>query len=144
MASYYIFTERTADIYQFFAPVIEHPVMANFYLIPYEDALYYSVILLIGIVSSIMNAMYSYKDKVKGRIIMRTIILIEVTVVAAIFVLPILFAPAMVIQLITASIMSGHLFALEFNKVTRIYLMSIIVLFILSASLNVWIHWFNS
>ena len=143
-ASYYAYNDRLADMFNFIKPVIEHPVMANFHIIAFEDIIYFAIILLIGIVSSVMNAMYSFKDKVRSRIIIRTVILIELTHLPLIFIQPILFQPALVIQLILGAVMSGHLFALEFNKLTKIYLISILVLMLAGASLNVWIHLFNS
>ena len=145
MASYhYIDNGNAAVVAQYIAPIVEHPFQAPFRLIAYEDALYFGGIIAIGLIASIMCSQYAYKDKVRTRILMRTIIIAEVALLLLVFVQPATFYAVMTMEMMIGALMCGHLFSLEFNRFTLIFLYSAITLLIATSVLNIWIQLYNS
>ena len=109
-----------------------------------SQLLSWGVVLLISIVSTIQSLAYSFQDKVQTRILLRILAGTEAGIILFTCLQPQHANTFFPLLLIIGSIMSSHLFALTFNRFTRIFLPTAIGLWLLVCIFNLWMHLFNS
>lgn len=140
-AMIYILTDRGAlDVLDRLAPIAEQPVFGSFPIIAFGDIWYGVLVLLVSATGSVMNVVYNHKIKEESRRLIRTLIIMEFGLLALALLQPVLFYPAMTSMAIIGSILNGHLFTIENSRFTHIYLITIIVLFLICVTDNLWMH----
>ena len=141
----YILTDRPAlDVLNLLSPIADQPVFGTFPIIAFEDICYGIMVLAVSFMGSVMNVVYNHKIKEECRRLIRTLLIIEFGILVVTILQPVLFYPSMTMMAIIGSILNGHLFTIENNRFTRIYLIIVIVLFITCSTANLWIHLYNS
>lgn len=102
------------------------------------------VITLISLVSSVHYFNVSYLDKVRTRIFLFFLISLEVWTYLLGVLQPQHFNVLLQIQVITGSILAGHLFTLTRNRFTGIFFIITFVILIALTIYNLWMQFFNS
>lgn len=120
-----------------FAPI-------NYSELSTAQLLSWGVVLLISGISTIQSLIYAFQDKVQTRILLRILAGTEAGVVLFTCLQPQHANAFFLLLLPIGSIMSSHLFALTFNRFTRIFLPISIGLWLLVYLFNSWMHLFNS
>lgn len=127
---------------------------------PFQEAIHFSAIdysaiklpqtvsclaiFLTTAVSCIQSFMSAYQEKVQTRILLRSLIFTETGILLLACLQPQHLNALLPIFLAIGSIMSGHLFALTFNRFTRICFPVIILLGGAVCLFNLWMHLFKS
>jgi len=123
--------------------------MIRFYPIEYghltiSEIASWSIITLLMIISGFHYWQISYMDKTRTRFNHSFLVIVGLCVTLWISLQPIYLHELIVIQLICAAFLSGHLFTLTRNRFSGILFIVTFVVFILLMSFNLWMQLFNS
>lgn len=105
-----------------------------------SQLLSWGVILSVSVISAIQSLLYSFQDKVQTRILLRVLAGTAMGIIFFTILQPQHANTLFPLLLIIGSIMSGHLFALTFNRFTRFFLPITIGLWIFVCIFNLWMH----
>lgn len=130
--------ETTQKFYQQLIPAIP-----NYHLLGWDQYLSLGILLAITLLCTAQSLTQTYQDKVQTRILLRTLMALEIIVIAFILLLPASFNGLFPMLLICASIFFGHFFALVFNRFTQISLWVILALLGIMTLFNVWTHFYT-
>ena len=142
MVSFAIFYDKP-DIYM---PVLEK--IYTFSPIDYsrlslQTYASWGVILLLSFVGSTSYLTSRHKDKVKTRILLHIIFMMQIWIIALAFLQPQYAEHLLLLQIVNCSILCSHLFALTFNRFTRVFFALTCVLWIALYLFNLWMPSFN-
>lgn len=118
------------------------PVIPDYNLLGWDQYLSLGILLAITLLCTAQSLTQTYQDKVQTRILLRTLMALEIIVIAFILLLPASFNGLFPMLLICASIFFGHFFALVFNRFTQISLWIIFILLGIMTLFNVWMHFY--
>ena len=119
------------------------PVISDYNLLGWDQYLSLGILLVITLLCTAQSLTQTYQDKVQTRILLRTLMALEIIVIAFILLLPASFNGLFPMLLICASIFFGHFFALVFNRFTQISLWVILALLGIMTLFNVWTHFYT-
>lgn len=102
------------------------------------------VVTLLSLVSSVHYFNVSYLDKVRTRIFLSFLIVIEAWIYLLGILQPQHFNILLQMQIIAGSILTGHLFTLTRNRFTGIFFTITFVILIVLTLYNLWMQFFNS
>lgn len=130
----------------FYRPLLEviHFQPISYYALGLEQLISCGVVTLISLVSSVHYFNVSYLDKVRTRIFLFFLIAVEVWTYLLGILQPQHFNVLLQIQIITGSILTGHLFTLTRNRFTGIFFIITFVILIALTIYNLWMQFFNS
>lgn len=140
--SYHLYTGQPGQTWQPFMalgsfPPIDYSVLTLSQLVSGITAI------LIAAICCVESLLHSYQDKVQTRIMLRILIITGNATLLCMLLMPSHFNTFFLMTLIVGSIMGGHLLALTFNRFTRIFLWSILGLWVCVCIFNLWMHLFN-
>ena len=123
--------------------------MIRFYPIEYghltvSEIASWGIITLLLIISGFHYWQISYMDKTRTRIYHSFLVIVGLCVTLWSILQPIYLHELIVIQLICAAFLGGHLFTLTRNRFSGILFIVTFILFILLMSFNLWMQFFNS
>lgn len=119
------------------------PVISDYNLLGWDQYLSLGILLVITLLCTAQSLTQTYQDKVQTRILLRTLMALEIIVIAFILLLPASFNGLFPMLLICSSIFFGHFFALVFNRFTQISLWVILALLGIMTLFNVWTHFYT-
>lgn len=130
----------------FYRPMLEvvHFQPISYHALGLEQLISCGVVTLISLVSSVHYFNVSYLDKVRTRIFLFFLIAVEVWTYLLGILQPQHFNVLLQIQIITGSILTGHLFTLTRNRFTGIFFIITFVILIALTIYNLWMQFFNS
>lgn len=130
----------------FYRPMLEviHFQPISYHALELEQLISCGVVTLISLVSSVHYFNVSYLDKVRTRIFLFFLIAVEVWTYLLGILQPQHFNVLLQIQIITGSILTGHLFTLTRNRFTGIFFIITFVILIALTIYNLWMQFFNS
>lgn len=130
----------------FYRPMLEviHFQPISYHVLELEQLISCGVVTLISLVSSVHYFNVSYLDKVRTRIFLFFLIAVEVWTYLLGILQPQHFNVLLQIQIITGSILTGHLFTLTRNRFTGIFFIITFVILIALTIYNLWMQFFNS
>lgn len=122
--------------------------MIRFYPIEYghltiSEIASWSIITLLMIISGFHYWQISYMDKTRTRFNHSFLVIVGLCVTLWIFLQPIYLHELIVIQLICAAFLSGHLFTLTRNRFSGIFFIVTCISIILLTIYNLWMQFFN-
>ena len=104
------------------------PVISDYNLLGWDQYLSLGILLVITLLCTAQSLTQTYQDKVQTRILLRTLMALEIIIIAFILLLPASFNGLFPMLLICSSVFFGHFFALVFNRFTQISLWIIFIL----------------
>ena len=119
------------------------PVIPDYNLLGWNQYLSLGIMLAIAILCTAQSLIHTYQDKVQTRILLRTLMVLEIIVIALILLLPSSFNGLFPMLLVCTSIYFGHFFALVFNRFTQIGLGIILALLGIMTLFNLWMHFYT-
>lgn len=119
------------------------PVIPDYNLLDWDQYLSLGIMLAIAILCTAQSLIHTYQDKVQTRILLRTLMVLEIIVIAFILLLPSAFNGLFPMLLVCTSIYFGHFFALVFNRFTKIGLGVILALLGIMTLFNLWMHFYT-
>ncbi len=137
------FSDTLKDVYSPFQEAI-HFSAIDYSAITLPQAVSVLIIFLIAAVGSIQGLMSAYQEKVQTRILLRSLIFTEASVLLLACLQPQHLNTLLPVFLAIGSVMSGHLFALTFNRFTRICFPAVLALGGFVCLFNLWMHLFKS
>ena len=118
------------------------PVISDYNLLGWDQYLSLGILLVITLLCTAQSLTQTYQDKVQTRILLRTLMALEIIIIAFILLLPASFNGLFPMLLICSSVFFGHFFALVFNRFTQISLWIIFILLGIMTLFNVWMHFY--
>ena len=118
------------------------PAIPNYHLLGWDQYLSLGILLVITLLCTAQSLTQTYQDKVQTRILLRTLMALEIIIIAFILLLPASFNGLFPMLLICSSVFFGHFFALVFNRFTQISLWIIFILLGIMTLFNVWMHFY--
>jgi hypothetical protein len=130
----------------FYRPMLEvvHFQPISYHTLGLEQLISCGVVTLVSLVSSVHYFNVSYLDKVRTRIFLFFLIAVEVWTYLLGILQPQHFNVLLQIQIITGSILTGHLFTLTRNRFSGIFFIITFVILIALTIYNLWMQFFNS
>lgn len=100
-------------------------------------------VVLISMAGMIDLAVNSYRDKVQTRLYLRLVWMLQLILILLVIVQPGVMQAVLPVQILLGSILFAHVYALQFNIITRITFMLLLVLLLALGGFMLWIHGHN-
>ena len=140
---YAFYCDRMEILRQILSETV-HFQPVSYHTLGMEQIISWGVITLLSLVSSVHYFHVSYLDKVRTRIFLSFLVAVEAWTYLLGALQPQHFNVLLQIQIITGSVLAGHLFTLTRNRFTGIFFIVTFVILIVLTIYNLWMQFFNS
>lgn len=119
------------------------PMPIDYSILSLEQAVSGGIVLLIILICSVRSLMATYQEKVQTRIMLRTLLILEAGILLLLLLQPHLFNALFPLLIALGALPCGHLFAQTYNRFTRIFFSTALLLILMLGLFNLWMHLFS-
>lgn len=133
-----LFTGRLPWLWEHFGGLASPGEAFDLSVLSLPQAITFIFVALLAAIGSVHFLMYSYKDKIRTRMVYEMFITLEVCTLAAALVLPHLFNAMLALAITVTAPVIGHYMALSCSKVSNITFFVIVALSLALTFFNLW------